>query len=198
MDNIIEWGGAVIIILLVFIETGFLLGLIVPGGETLLFSAGLLASVDSLNLPLWALILLLIISAFAGDCTGYWLGKKLGKKLHKKKDSLLFKKKYLIKAEDFYKRHQKRALILGRFLPIIRTFNPLLAGSSNMSINFFILLTGIGCALYISTLVMAGYLLGNVFPELGEYIEYIFLAVALTVTGGLIYNLIKERKETSR
>ncbi|HYG37299.1 MAG TPA: DedA family protein [Cytophagales bacterium] len=191
MHEIIQWGGIAIIIIFVYIETGFLVGLIVPGGETLLFSAGLLTAVQTLNFPLWLLIPLLIIAGFSGDCTGYWLGKKLGSRLHKKKDTLLFKRKHLEKAEDFYRKHKKTALIIGRFLPIIRTFNPLISGSSKMDLKQFIPYTAIGTLLYITTLVLAGYLLGSIFPSLGSYVEYIFLGVAVTVIIVMIYNLRK-------
>src|SRR5688500_15824062 len=95
--DLIQWGGVMLIIAFVFIETGFLLGLVVPGGETLLFTAGLFIATDTLDFPLFVLILILIGAGFLGDCMGYWMGMKVGNKFHKKKDNWLFKKEYLEK-----------------------------------------------------------------------------------------------------
>jgi membrane-associated protein len=196
--DLIQWGGVILIIAFVFIETGFLLGLVVPGGETLLFTAGLFIATDTLDFPLFVLILILIGAGFLGDCMGYWVGMKVGNKLHKKKDNWLFKKEYLEKAEAFYRKHQKSALIIGRFLPIIRTFNPLLSGSSKLALNKFLPLTGIGVIAYVSALVLLGYLLGNAFPALGDYVEYIFLGVAIIVIGTLVFNLVKSNREQNK
>ena len=196
-EQLIAWGGVGLIAALVFIETGFLLGLIVPGGETLLFTAGLFAGLDTLKMPLWTLIPLLIIMAFTGDLTGYWIGHKLGKKLHQKKDSLLFRREYLEKSEKYYRKHPRRALIMGRFLPIIRTFNPLLSGSSGMDKKQFMLLSGIGCSLYISALILAGYFLGNAFPQLGNYVGHIFMGVVALVLGSLFFQWLKNKQKTS-
>lgn len=183
----IEWGGTTLIAALVFIETGFLLGLIVPGGETLLFTAGLLTGVGTLHLPLPALIGLLVVAAVAGDLTGFWIGRRFGDRLRHQPDTFLFKRRDLEQSDTFYQSHPKRALLIGRFLPIIRTFNPLLAASSGMPWFRFLLLTAMGCLAYITTLVLAGYWLGQQFPQVGQYVEYIFLGVVLLVLGTLLY-----------
>ncbi len=194
-QNLIETGGAALIAALVFIETGFLLGLIVPGGETLLLAAGLMSGSQSINTPLGVLIVILIGAAFAGDLTGYWLGKKLGGRLHSMHDGFIYKRKYLEQSEAFYRKHKKRSLILGRFLPVIRTFNPLLSGSGNMGLAPFAFYSGIGCVLYISSLVLAGYFLGNTFPHLQQYIKYVFLGVAVAVIVTLAYKWWQDRKK---
>ena len=103
----LEWGGTTLIAALVFIETGFLLGLIVPGGETLLFTAGLLTGARTLNLPVFALIGVLIVAAVAGDLTGYWIGRKLGDRLRHHPDTFLFKRRYLDQSDEFYQKHPK-------------------------------------------------------------------------------------------
>ncbi|MBC8152572.1 MAG: DedA family protein [Bacteroidetes bacterium] len=182
----LEWGGTALVAALVFIETGFLLGLIVPGGETLLFTAGLLTGVRTLSLPVFALIGVLIVAAVAGDLTGYWIGHQLGDRLRNQPDSFLFKQRDLKQSNDFYLKHPKRALLIGRFLPIIRTFNPLLAASSGLPWPRFLLLTSIGCVAYVSILVLAGYWLGQRFPQVGQYVEYIFLGVVVLVIGTLV------------
>ena len=183
----LEWGGTSLIAVLVFIETGFLLGLIVPGGETLLFTAGLLTGIGTLQLPILALIGVLLMAAVAGDLTGFWIGRRLGGRLRHRPDTFLFKRRDLEQSDTFYRKHPKRALLIGRFFPIIRTFNPLLAASSGMPWLRFLLLTATGCLAYITTLVLAGYWLGQRFPQVGQYVEYIFLGVVLLVLGTLLY-----------
>ncbi len=188
----IKWGGTTLIAALVFIETGFLLGLIVPGGETLLFTAGLLTGVRTLHLPVLALIGILIVAAVAGDMTGYLIGRKLGDRLRHQPDNFLFKRRYLEQSNAFYQKHPRRALLVGRFLPIIRTFNPLLAASSGMPWPRFLLLTAASCVAYISILVLAGYWLGQQFPQIGQYVEYIFLGVVVLVIGTLAMQRFRE------
>ncbi|MBD2756524.1 DedA family protein [Spirosoma validum] len=153
----LEWGGTTLIAAMVFVETGLLLGLIVPGGETLLFTAGLLCGINTFPLPVELLIGLLIVAAIAGDMTGFWIGGKIGSRLRQQPDTFLFKRRYWEQSENFYRKHPRWALLAGRFLPIIRTFNPLLAASSGMSWPRFLLLTATGCVAYITVLVMAGY-----------------------------------------
>ncbi len=194
-ENIIQWGGLGIIATLVFIETGFLVGLIVPGGETLLFTAGLLCGTNTLNTSVAVLIVCLIGAAIAGDITGYYVGKKLGKRLHHKKDSFIFKKAYLEQAENFYKKNGKSALILGRFVPVIRTFNPLISGTSGMPVGHFAGYAVAGCILYISSLVLAGYFLGQQFPESKQYIKYILPALVVLALIPVIRKFLKERKK---
>jgi membrane-associated protein len=188
----LEWGGTTLIAALVFIETGFLLGLIVPGGETLLFTAGLLTGVRTLHLPVFTLILVLIAAAVLGDLTGYLIGQRLGNRLRHQPDNFLFKRRYLEQSDAFYQKHPKRALLLGRFLPIIRTFNPLLAASSGMPWPRFLLLTASSCVAYISVLVLAGYWLGQQFPQVGQYVEYIFLGVVALVIGTLVVQRFRD------
>ena len=191
----IEWGGTTLIAALVFIETGFLVGLIVPGGETLLFTAGLLTGVRTLSLPVLALIGVLVLAAILVDLTGYFIGHKLGDRLHQLPDSFLFKRRYLEKSDAFYQKHPRRALLVGRFLPIIRTFNPLLAASSGMPLPRFLLLTATSCVAYVASLVLAGYWLGQQFPQIGHYVEYIFLGVVVLVIGTLVVQRLREPKE---
>ena len=181
----LEWGGTSLIAAMVFIETGFLLGLIIPGGETLLFTAGLLCGINTLPLSVVLLIGLLIVAAIAGDMTGFWIGGKIGDRLRHQPDTFLFKRRYWEQSENFYRKHPQWALLAGRFLPIIRTFNPLLAASSGMPWPRFLSLTAISCVAYITILVMAGYWLGQLFPGLGQYIEYIFIGVVTLVIGTL-------------
>ncbi|QHT71614.1 DedA family protein [Rhodocytophaga rosea] len=197
-ESLIQWGGLALIAALVFIETGLLIGLIVPGGETLLFTAGLLCGTQTLNTSLFVLIICLIGAALAGDSTGYFIGRKLGKRLHHRKDSLIFKKRYLLQAEDFYKKNGKSALILGKFIPIIRTFNPLVSGTSRMEYHIFIMYALIACILYIGSLVTAGYFLGQQFPQIKDYIGYILPVLVILLLIPVIVKFVKERKKASQ
>lgn len=193
----LEAGGLGLVAALVFVETGFLLGLIIPGGETLLFTTGLLAGINTFQLPIWAIILILIGAAILGDLTGFWLGQKLGKRLENLPDTFLFKRRYWEQSEGFYRRHPRRALLVGRFLPIIRTFNPLLAAGSGLTWGRFLGLTAPACFLYVTLLVLAGYWLGQQFPQLGQYVEYIFLGVVVLVLGTLAYKAYREHRRTT-
>lgn len=191
----LEWGGTTLIAALVFVETGFLLGLIIPGGETLLFTAGLLCGINTLHLPVGLLIGLLIVAAVAGDLTGFWIGGKIADRLRHQPDTFLFQRRYWEQSEIFYRKHPRWALLVGRFLPIIRTFNPLIAASSGMKWSRFLLLTATGCVAYITVLVMAGYWLGQSFPGLGQYIQYIFIGVVLLVIGTLAVNAYRQSRK---
>lgn len=193
----LEWGGTTLVAVLVFVETGFLLGLIIPGGETLLFTAGLLCGINTLGLPVGLLIGLLIVAAVAGDLTGFWIGGKIADRLRHQPDTFVFKRRYWEQSENFYRKHPRWALLAGRFLPIIRTVNPILAASSGMGWPRFLLLTATGCVAYVTVLVMAGYWLGQSFPGLGQYVEYIFIGVVLLVIGTLVVNArLQPRKPT--
>lgn len=197
-EQLIKWGGTAIIAVLVYVETATLLGLIIPGGETLLFTAGLLAGTDTIKISLVPLILILIVSAILGDFTGYHVGKKLGKGLHKKKDTWYFKKKYLKRAEDFYHEKGKWALVLGRFLPIIRTFNPAFSGSIKMPMKRFIPYISIGAIGFTVALVCAGYYLGQQFPWIKEYLGWILLGIVILVLIPVFKKIFKEKGKANK
>lgn len=193
-ENLIRLGGVIIILSLVFVETGLLLGLILPGGETLIFTAGLLSGVNVLSINFFLLLILMVFFSILGDLTGYYLGRKWGSKLYNKKDSFLFKKKYLDRVEDFYNKHGNLALILGKFLPVVRTFNPVFSGTINLEIKKFLLFTGIACLLYVSGLSLLGYFLGKQFPEIKDYLSWILPIMVLLFIIPIIFQFIKSKK----
>ena len=193
----IQWGGIGLLAALVFVETGFLIGLIVPGGETLLFSAGILAGVNTFNINVYVLVGLLIAAAILVDMTGFFIGRQLSDRIRNQPDGFLYKKRYWEQTEQFYQRNPRWALLAGRFLPIIRTFNPLIAATSGMPWPRFMLLTSIGCATYITVMVLAGYWLGQWFPALGQYIKYIFMGVVALVVATLLYKAYQSRNVVS-
>lgn len=194
-QSIIEWGGFAIIAALVFIETGFLIGLVVPGGETLLFTSGVLAGTDFFDTPVYIIIPVLILAAIAGDITGYFIGRKLGPRLKNKENTWYYNGKYLKKAESFYQEKGKTALILGRFVPVVRTMNPLLSGTGKIEFNKFIIYVVIGVVAYITSLVVAGYFLGTKMPWIKDYLKYILPALVLAIAVPVAWKFFKKDKQ---
>lgn len=178
--GLIAWGGVFIIAALVFAETGLLLGLVIPGGETLVFTAGLLVSTQSLNISITLLLLILIAASIAGDTSGYFIGKRFGRKLYKKKDTWYFKQQYLRMAEDFIKKHKRSAIVFGKFLPVIRPFSPVISGTTGIQPQQFFPLTLVASMLYMSSFALVGYFLGNRFPIIKEYL-WLILPISIIV-----------------
>ncbi|MFD2245339.1 DedA family protein [Pontibacter ruber] len=195
--SLIEWGGFLIIAILIFAETGLLIGLVVPGGETLVFTAGLLVSTDSLSVPVTILLISLIVAGIVGDTSGYYIGKKFGRKLYDKRDTWYFKKKYLYLAADYFAKHRKAAIIFGKYLPIIRPFSPVISGTTNMKFSVFIFLTVVASILYMSTYVLAGYFLGNQFPEIKEYLGWI-VPISIVVALIPVFKQLRKAKSNAQ
>ena len=190
-SGLIEWGGFLIIILFVFAETGLLLGLVVPGGETLLFAAGLLVSAGSLQVNITILLGCIILAAIAGDISGFYIGRKFKDRLYKKKDTWYFQKKYLTMAEHHIQKHKKAALIFGKFLPVIRPFSPVITGTTRMRFSTFLPLSMVAVLLYASVFTLAGYFLGSEFPQIKEYLGFI---LPISIIVALIPVIVQVRK----
>ncbi len=196
-ENMIRYGGLALILAVVFVETGLLIGLVIPGGDSLLLATGLLAGADVLTVPLLVLLASMTAAGIAGDLLGFSIGRKMGKKLYHKQDTWYFKRKHLERAEKFYKEKGKSAIVLGKFVPVVRTFNPLLAGATGMEFSRFLLLSAMGTALWICSLVVASYYLGRQFPQLKDYLHYaIPVIIFLSVLPGII-QYFKEKKKNS-
>jgi membrane-associated protein len=135
------------------------------------------------------------LAAFIGDLTGYTIGKKFGKDFFLKKKSFLFKKKNIDRAEKFYQKYGASAIILGRFLPFIRTFNPLLSGITRMDFKKFFVIAGTACLIYVNVTVCAGYFLGRYFPGIKKYIGFIIPAIIIFMLIPVIRGFIKEIKK---
>lgn len=159
---------------IVFAESGLFFGFFFPG-DSLLFTAGVLASAGYLN------ITLLFIGSFAcavlGDAVGYWSGRKLGPRIFSKPNSFFFNKKNLDKTADFYKKYGKKTVTLARFVPIVRTFAPILAGASNMLYKDFFVYNLMGGFFWVSIMVFTGYFLGNSISNIDQYILPITLVI---------------------
>ncbi len=151
----------------VFAESGLFFGFFFPG-DSLLFTAGFLASQKLLQIGL--LVPLLVVGAILGDSVGFWTGRKLGGWLLKQPDSWFFKRKHLFKAQAFYEKHGGKTLILARFIPIIRTFAPIAAGMADMNYSRFLTFNVVGGAGWASLMLLAGYFLGRVIPNVDRYL----------------------------
>ncbi len=177
-ESIIKYGGFALLIVIIFAETGVFFGFFLPG-DSLLFIAGLLSDSEYLDVHVSIMIPVLIVAAVAGSTTGYFTGKWAGNYLKNRKENFFFKKKYLDMTHDFYERHGMMAFILGRFLPIIRTFVTILAGTVNINFTRFFIYNVVGASLWIATMVMAGHWLGKIFPDLPDYLELIVVGMIL-------------------
>jgi len=161
-ESIIQYGGLALLLFVVFAETGLLIGFFLPG-DSLIFISGLIcvSKPELLEVSIVTLMLLLSASAILGNVAGFWFGYKVGPPLFQKKDSIIFKKKYLEITQAFYNKNGGKTLIIGRFLPIIRTFAPILAGVIRIDFKKFMLYNIIGALLWICLLAGAGYFLGK-------------------------------------
>ncbi len=174
---LIETLGLVGVVAIIFAESGLLIGFFFPG-DSLLFTAGLLASQGYLNI--WLLVPLAVLAAIAGDSFGFWFGSKIGPKIFYREDSLFFHKKHLEQARQFYERHGKKAIILARFMPVIRTFAPILAGVGQMNYRTFLTYNIIGGVIWAGGVSLVGYTLGAAIPGIDQYLWPIILLIVLT------------------
>jgi membrane-associated protein len=194
-EDIITSGGLFLILLIIFAENGVFFGFFLPG-DTLLFTTGLLSSTGKFDVPIITLLVTICIAAYLGSFFGYFFGEKTGSKLFTKDDSIFFKKKYMFAAESFFIRYGAVALIMARFLPIIRTFAPIFCGIIKYPYGKFFLYNIIGGTLWVVSLVYGGYLLGRVFPTSRDYLEYIILGIVVITWIPVVLNYLKERKRS--
>ena len=194
-EELVRYGGLALVLLIIFAENGIFFGFFLPG-DSLLFTAGLLCfpTVDVLHVEITTLILSISIAAFLGYYAGYFFGFKTGQALYKRKDSLFFKKKYIYTAESFYKKYGGKALILGRFLPIVRTFAPILAGIVKVDHKIFLLYNIVGALLWPSIVVSAGYYVGSVFPKALNYLDFIVIGFIVVTAIPVINNYREQSK----
>lgn len=195
-ESIIHYGGIYLLLFVVFAETGLFVGFFLPG-DSLLFTSGLLCSTGILVLNPFLLVLLIIIAAVSGNLVGYAFGKKVGPLLFKRKSGLFFRKEHLITAHEFYNKHGKKTIILSRFLPIVRTFAPIVAGIVRLEIYKFFLYSLIGAFFWVSILVFTGYLLGQYIPGIKNYLGFIVIFLILITSIPLVYARLKKTNKDS-
>lgn len=168
--------GYVGLVAIVFAESGLFFGFFLPG-DSLLFTAGLLASQGILDI--WTLIIIIPIAAILGDSIGYWFGSWVGPKIFRKEDSFFFNKAHIVRAEKFYEKYGPKAIVLARFIPIVRTFVPIVAGVGHMKYSTFVTYNIIGGLLWGVGVTLLGYFLGTVFPQAEDYLLPIIIAIIL-------------------
>lgn len=194
-EKLLKEGGFYVVIFVIFAETGLFFGFFLPG-DYLLFLAGMFVATGKLDVNIFILIVGLIAAAIAGNFVGYWFGNKTGPVLYTRKDSFFFKKKYLKAAEEYYNKQGAFALIMGRFVPIVRTFAPIFAGVVKLDFKKFALYNICGAFLWITSLTLLGYFLGRKFEkEINAYLYYIIAGFIIITTIPLLITFFKKRKE---
>ena len=189
--TIIKTLGLLGVVLIVFAESGLFFGFFLPG-DSLLFTAGFLASQDLISI--WWLLILCFISAVAGDSIGYFFGKKTGPKIFNKEDSFFFHKKHIEKAKLFYEKYGKKTIVIARFIPIIRTFAPIVAGVANMNYRTFFSYNIIGGFVWVWGMIGLGYVLGNVIPNAEKYLTPIVLFIIFVSFIPAVIEYLKTKK----
>ncbi|HEY1064119.1 MAG TPA: VTT domain-containing protein [Candidatus Saccharimonadales bacterium] len=187
----IAQAGLWLIALIIFTESGLLVGFFLPG-DTLLFAAGILASQGGLNI--WLTIAAIATAAIVGDNVGYTIGRYSGKRLFHKKDGILFKQEYVERAQKFYEKYGGLTIILARFTPIVRTFAPLVAGIGKMDRRLFFLYNVVGALLWSTSVTLLGYYVGGRFPELIHYMEYVIIGVVVLSIAPAIWHIVSDER----
>ncbi len=190
-QELIEFGGFALVLVIIFLENGVFFGFFLPG-DSLLFTAGLLCT-TILKITLTKLIIGIALAAIGGYYFGYWFGWKTGDNIYKRKESIFFKKKYMETAQEFYKKYGGIALILGRFLPIVRTFAPILAGIVRVNPFIFFIYTVVGAFLWPVVVCGAGFYVGQVFPQAIDYLNYIIIGFIVVTSIPVVKSLTKKK-----
>jgi len=192
LDDLIRWGGYAVLVAIVFTETGLLVGFFLPG-DSLLITAGLVAGTGGLNI--WGLNLLLMAAAIAGDSAGYAIGFKAGPRIFTREDSVLFHRRHLIRTREFYERHGGKTIVLARFIPIIRTFAPVVAGVGRMAYRRFLFYNIFGGIGWVAGLTWAGYLLGRTVPNIAQHVHVIVAVVIVLSVLPIVLEIIRARRQ---
>ncbi len=187
--------GTVGVIAIIFAESGLFFGFFLPG-DSLLFTAGLLSSQGYLSF--WPLLLGSVVAAILGDSVGYAFGKKIGPKIFTKEDSFFFKKAYIERTKIFYEKHGKKTIVLARFVPIVRTFAPILAGVGGMEYKTFLSFNVIGGVCWSAGLIVLGFVLGRTIPDVDRYILPIVLAIIVISMIPNVVEFLRSRNSTSK
>jgi len=194
IQEAIRWGGYAVLFAIVFTETGLLVGLFLPG-DSLLVIAGLVAAAGGLNV--WALMGLLTIAAVAGDSTGYAIGHRAGPILFRREQSLVFNPRHLVRTRDFYARYGAKTIVIARFVPIIRTFAPVVAGIGQMEYRRFLFYNVAGGLGWVILMTSAGYLLGRAIPNIGSYVHIVAGVVIVLSLVPIVTEVVRERRRRS-
>jgi membrane-associated protein len=191
VSGLIQSGGLLVIALIVYAESGMMVGFFLPG-DTLLLSAGVLAA--SGQFPIEMTVGVIALAAVLGDNTGYIIGKTAGKRLFRKKDGIIFRQEYVQRAEKFYEKHGAKTLLIAHYVPIVRSFAPLVAGIGRMNRTKFFVYDLIGASSWAVIITLLGYWFGSRIPDLDKYILPVILAVMVLSFGPPIWHIIRDPK----
>lgn len=195
LETLVKTGGYLGLFAIIFAETGLLVGFFLPG-DSLLFTAGFMASQGYFNI--FFLSIILFVAAVTGDSTGYFLGQKFGKKLFNKEDSLFFHKEHLVRAKKFYEKHGRKTIILARFIPVIRTFAPVIAGVGEMHYPTFLLFNIIGAIIWAIGIPWTGFFLGNAIPGVDKFLMPIIVVIVLVSVFPALYEIFKTKEQREK
>ncbi len=191
LDDLIRWGGYLLLVAIVFTETGLLVGFFLPG-DSLLITAGLVAAAGGLNI--WWINVLLVVAAVTGDSVGYAIGARIGPRLFTREKSLLFNPAHIERTRRFYARYGAKTIVIARFVPIIRTFAPVVAGVGTMEYRRFLFYNVAGGAGWVTSMTWAGYLLGRAIPNIGEYVHVVVVVVIVLSVVPIGIEILRERR----
>jgi len=191
LKDLIRAGGAPLICAIVFVETGFFVGFFLPG-DSLLVTAGILSA--GAVIPLKWLLFPVMLCAIVGDQIGYWIGRTAGPAIYKKEDSFLFRRSHLQRAHDFYEKYGGRAVILARFVPIVRTFCPPVAGAAKMPYSRYLVFDIFGGVFWVGAMILGGYFLGRSIPNISQRIHYVIAVVVFLSILPAIISILRARR----
>ena len=195
VSSLIQGGGLLAITLIVYAESGLMVGFFLPG-DTLLLSAGVLAAQG--QFPIELTIALIAVAAILGDNTGYMIGRVMGKRLFRKKDGILFRQEYIERTEKFYEKHGAKTMMIAHFIPIVRSFAPLVAGVGKMPRAKFFIYDAIGDMAWAAIVTLLGYWFGSRIPNLDKYILPTVLTVMVISFAPMVWHLVGNRETRRR
>ncbi|MFJ8312348.1 MULTISPECIES: DedA family protein [unclassified Streptomyces] len=195
-DHLLQTFGLTGLLIVVFAESGLLIGFFLPG-DSLLFTTGLLVTTGKLGTPLWLVCVLVVLAAVLGDQVGYLFGKKVGPSLFSRPDSKLFKQENVEKAHEFFEKYGPKSLVLARFVPIVRTFTPIVAGVSGMNYRSFVTFNVVGGTLWGAGVTLLGAALGNV-DFVHKNIELILVAIVLISVVPIAIEFLRARGKAKK
>jgi len=194
VETIVRVGGLAALAAIVFVETGLLVGFFLPG-DSLLVTAGIFAARGDLDIV--TLNVCLSLAAIIGDSVGYSIGRRTGPKIFSREDSLLFHRRHLLSAKRFYEKYGGFTIFVARFMPIIRTFAPVVAGVGQMEYHRFLFYNVAGGVGWVTSMTWAGYLLGRAIPNIGDYVHVVVVVVIVLSVIPIFVEIVRERRRRS-
>lgn len=194
VEAIIRWGGLAMICAIVFAETGLMVGFFLPG-DSLLVTAGVFAAAG--HLDVYSMLILVSLCAVVGDQLGYFIGQKTGPALFTREDSLLFKRSHILRAQAFYEKYGAKTIVIARFVPVVRTFAPVVAGVGQMQYRRFVRYNVFGGVLWVASMILTGYLIGTAVPDINKHIHVVIAVVIFLSILPAIIEVMRSRRRKS-